>query len=216
MKLKERLKRKYYILITFLISLFLFIIIFSLYSKKLNPKLNDYIDFLVKDEIYKKVIKSNNFITNEEINDILYIDKNKSNEIVYLDYDIDKTYKLLNKYIDSLKKDNSKSKILTVPFFIASDNIIISSLGPKVKFKYEIIDNVKGKIKTKVTDFGVNNALVEMYFELEIGYLVVIPMNKKQSVLKTEILISSKIINGKVPTFYGKNIFKESGVSTSN
>lgn len=216
MKLKERLKRKYYILITFLISLFLFIIIFSLYSKKLNPKLNDYIDFLVKDEIYKKVIKSNNFITNEEINDILYIDKNKSNEIVYLDYDIDKTYKLLNKYIDSLKKDNSKSKILTVPFFIASDNIIISSLGPKIKFKYEIIDNVKGKIKTKVTDFGVNNALVEMYFELEIGYLVVIPMNKKESVLKTEILISSKIINGKVPTFYGKNIFKESGVSTSN
>ena len=194
----------------------MFIIIFSLYSKKLNPKLNDYIDFLVKDEIYKKVIKSNNFITNEEINDILYIDKNNSNEIVYLDYDIDKTYKLLNKYIDSLKKDNSKSKILTVPFFIASDNIIISSLGPKVKFKYEIIDNVKGKIKTKVTDFGVNNALVEMYFELEIGYLVVIPMNKKESVLKTEILISSKIINGKVPTFYGKNIFKESGVSTSN
>ena len=216
MKLKERLKRKYYILITFLISLFLFIIIFSLYSKKLNPKLNDYIDFLVKDEIYKKVIKSNNFITNEEVNDILYIDKNKSNEIVYLDYDIDKTYKLLNKYIDSLKKDNSKSKILTVPFFIASDNIIISSLGPKIKFKYEIIDNVKGKIKTKVTDFGVNNALVEMYFELEIGYLVVIPKNKKESVLKTEILISSKIINGKVPTFYGKNIFKESGVSTSN
>lgn len=216
MKLKERLKRKYYILITFLISLFLFIIIFSLYSKKLNPKLNDYIDFLVKDEIYKKVIKSNNFITNEEINDILYIDKNNSNEIVYLDYDIDKTYKLLNKYIDSLKKDNSKSKILTVPLFIASDNIIISSLGPKIKFKYEIIDNVKGKIKTKVTDFGVNNALVEMYFELEIGYLVVIPMNKKESVLKTEILISSKVINGKVPTFYGKNIFKESGVSTSN
>lgn len=216
MKLKERLKRKYYILITFLISLFLFIIIFSLYSKKLNPKLNDYIDFLVKDEIYKKVIKSNNFITNEEVNDILYIDKNKSNEIVYLDYNIDKTYKLLNKYIDSLKKDNSKSKILTVPFFIASDNIIISSLGPKIKFKYEIIDNVKGKIKTKVTDFGVNNALIEMYFELEIGYLVVIPMNKKESVLKTEILISSKIINGKVPTFYGKNIFKESSVSTSN
>ena len=216
MKLKERLKRKYYILITFLISLFLFIIIFSLYSKKLNPKLNDYIDFLVKDEIYKKVIKSNNFITNEEVNDILYIDKNKSNEIVYLDYDIDKTYKLLNKYIDSLKKDNSKSKILTVPFFIASDNIIISSLRPKIKVKYEIIDNVKGKIKTKVTEFGVNNALVEMYFELEIGYLVVIPMNKKESVLKTEILISSKIINGKVPTFYGKNIFKESGVSTSN
>ena len=216
MKLKERLKRKYYILITFLISLFLFIIIFSLYSKKLNPKLNDYIDFLVKDEIYKKVIKSNNFITNEEVNDILYIDKNKSNEIVYLDYDIDKTYKLLNKYIDSLKKDNSKSKILTVPFFIASDNIIISSLGPKVKFKYEIMNNVKGKIKTKVTDFGVNNALVEMYFELEIGYLVVIPMNKKESVLKTEILISSKVINGKVPTFYGKNIFKESSVSTSN
>ena len=216
MKLKERLKRKYYILITFLISLFLFIIIFSLYIKKLNPKLNDYIDFLVKDEIYKKVIKSNNFITNEEVNDILYIDKNKSNEIVYLDYNMDKTYKLLNKYIESLKKDNSKSKILTVPLFIASDNIIISSLGPKIKFKYEIIDNVKGKIKTKVTDFGVNNALVEMYFELEIGYLVVIPMNKKESVLKTEILISSKIINGKVPTFYGKNIFKESGVSTSN
>lgn len=216
MKLKERLKRKYYILITFLISLFLFIIIFSLYSKKLNPKLNDYIDFLVKDEIYKKVIKSNNFITNEEVNDILYIDKNDSNEIVYLDYNMDKTYKLLNKYIDSLKKDNSKSKILTVPFFIASDNIIISSLGPKVKFKYEIMNNVKGKIKTKVTDFGVNNALVEMYFELEIGYLVVIPMNKKESVLKTEILISSKVINGKVPTFYGKNIFKESSVSTSN
>ena len=214
MKLKERLKRKYYILITFLISLFLFIIIFSLYSKKLNPKLNDYIDFLVKDEIYKKVIKSNNFITNEEVNDILYIDKNKSNEIK------DKSNKWRIEIpkigLNAPIKEGTTPEILTVPFFIASDNIIISSLGPKVKFKYEIIDNVKGKIKTKVTDFGVNNALVEMYFELEIGYLVVIPMNKKESVLKTEILISSKIINGKVPTFYGKNIFKESSVSTSN
>ncbi len=216
MKLKERLKRKYYILITFLISLFLFTLIFSLYSKKLNPKLNDYIDFLVKDEIYKNIIKSNNFITNEEVNDILYIDKNDSNEIVYLDYNMDKTYKLLNKYIDSLRSDKQKSKILKVPFFIISDNIIISSLGPKVKFKYEIMNNIKGKIKTKVTDFGVNNALVEMFFELEIGYLVIIPMNKKESVLKTEILISSKVINGKVPTFYGKNIFKESSVGTSN
>ena len=167
MKLKERLKRKYYILITFLISLFLFTLIFSLYSKKLNPKLNDYIDFLVKDEIYKNIIKSNNFITNEEVNDILYIDKNDSNEIVYLDYNMDKTYKLLNKYIDSLRSDKQKSKILKVPFFIISDNIIISSLGPKVKFKYEIMNNIKGKIKTKVTDFGVNNALVECFLNLK-------------------------------------------------
>ena len=97
-----------------------------------------------------------------------------------------------------------------------TDKSNIQIKNREINFKYEIIDNVKGKIKTKVTDFGVNNALVEMYFELEIGYLVVIPMNKKESVLKTEILISSKIINGKVPTFYGKNIFKESGVSTSN
>ena len=170
MKLKERLKRKYYILITFLISLFLFIIIFSLYSKKLNPKLNDYIDFLVKDEIYKKVIKSNNFITNEEVNDILYIDKNKSNEIVYLDYDIDKTYKLLNKY--------AKQPITTE----------LERAGITMTTGFSRIS----KDAVKVINY------------------------KKESVLKTEILISSKIINGKVPTFYGKNIFKESGVSTSN
>lgn len=216
MKLKERLKRKYYILITFIISLFLFIFIFCLYSKMLNPKLNDYIDFLVKEEIYQNVLQSNILLTSNDLSDILYIDKNNNNEITYLDYDIDKTYKLLNKYIYKLKNSSQKSKILEVPFFIASNNIILSSLGPKINFKYEILDNIKGKIKTKVTDFGVNNALVEMYFELEIGYLVIIPMNKKENIIKTEILLSSKVINGKVPNFYGKNIFKESSIGTSN
>ena len=216
MKLKERLKRKYYILITFIISLFLFIFIFCLYSKMLNPKLNDYIDFLVKEEIYQNVLQSNILLTSNDLSDILYIDKNNNNEITYLDYDIDKTYKLLNKYIYKLKNSSQKSKILEVPFFIASNNIILSSLGPKINFKYEILDNIKGKIKTKVTDFGVNNALVEMYFELEIGYLVIIPMNKKENIIKTEILLSSKVINGKVPNFYGKNILKESSIGTSN
>ena len=39
---------------------------------------------------------------------------------------------------------------------------------------------------------------------------------EEEDYFEIESLLDKKIINGKVPTFYGKNIFKESSVSTSN
>ena len=216
MKIKERLKRKYYITLCITLSLFLYIIIFNIYSSKVSPKLYTYAKVQIKNDIYSNILRANKLLLSSDTDKILNVYKNDEGQILYIDYDLNKTYKLLDNYVSYIKENVLSKNIIAMPFFVSSDNILLSSLGPKMLVKYETLNNIIALIKTKITDFGVNNALLEIYFEVNINYLITMPIKKEKTMDKFDILISSKVINGKVPSFYGENIIKSNGFTYSN
>ena len=69
-------------------------------------------------------------------------------------------------------------------------------------------------IKTKVSNYGLNNALVEVYVVIETKQQLVIPFTKKNLNFKYEILVSSYFINGKIPGIYSKNFEISSNIFT--
>ena len=58
-------------------------------------------------------------------------------------------------------------------------------------------------IKTKVTNYGFNNALLEIYVTVELQKLIITPLGKKTTPFNYDIIIGALVINGAVPEFYG-------------
>ena len=173
------------------------IILFILFSSKATPKLvylaktniNKYVDHLASD--YQKII-----VETEDLN-ILTIKENASQEITSMNYDMNKVYKIaenltiyleenissqakLNEYLQTNNSvASSKGLVLTFPLGQISESIFLSNLGPKIPVLVRFIDSVRTNVKTTVTDYGINNALLNISLEVKLSYEMITPITEQ-------------------------------------
>ena len=217
--IRKRIKRKYYIIINILLILFFTILFIMIYSEKSITKLN-----LISEQFLQKkffntlndtVYKS---ISENKIDDVLEIYKNNEGEILYVDYNLNKSYELLNNVTTIIKKslnsefDLNEGMTFKVPFLVGSKNPFISNLGPKITIKINYINSILTNVYTKITNYGLNNALVEAYIKITIEGKIVTPVSDENKSISYDLLISSKIINGRIPEFYGNYLTSNSSI----
>lgn len=70
-------------------------------------------------------------------------------------------------------------------------------------FKIKIVGNALSNIKTDLTSYGINNALIKAYIEVNVNMEVILPFISKIVNIKTEVPVMMKIINGYIPEVYG-------------
>lgn len=207
------------IFIIFLIIL-IAILIFKQFCDDTTPlllsyteiKMNDYLESIASD--YEKIM------TETENLNLLEVKENKNGEIIGMDYDLNKVYTIsahLTEYLNHhlknydelsspLKKDfsmNESSLLFLVPFGQLLDNVYLSQIGPKIPVIVNLENSVFTNVSTKVTDYGLNNALLNVVLKVRLGYQIITPSQKEKKTLEYELLISSSVIEGKVPNFYG-------------
>lgn len=160
----------------------------------------------------------------EKINDIIKIEKNENNEIISVDFDNVKTNKILydvnysmmnyikkienNESIseDSKLKDNYLNKekmIYNVPFNVISEKPVLIGISPRIPFKLEIISSATNNISTYIKEYGINNSMVELQLEIEINVQIILPFTSQKTTINKQLPISTKIIQGKIPEYYG-------------
>jgi len=215
--IKKRVKRMHYYVLSGLLILFFSLSLFNVYSKKSTKKIN-----LISEEYFQKEIYNslNNTVYksmgDSDIDDILEIYKNDAGEILYVDYNLNKSYDLLNKVTkiikERLKPDKNSSIIYEVPFFIGSDNVFLSNIGPKITINIDYINSILTNVYTKITNYGLNNALVEAYIKITVEGKIITPVSNQRKSVDYELLISSKIINGRIPNFYGNYLTSNSSI----
>lgn len=227
---KLKMMTKIYIVIFLIISFTYFFV--HQYFAKINPKIIEVANQKIE-KVYKYFLSTNvgyDLLKDLSLNDILEINKNKDGEILNVDFNLKKSYQTLeiitNKLtenINDLESGNVKvndkniisrenSLVLELPMFMASDYALLSNLGPKIYFQANFIGTLLTNVKTKITNYGMNNALVEIYSTLELTYEVISPVTKDIRKLDYEVLLASSIINGRVPEFYGGEIAKETQI----
>ena len=218
---KKRISKVLHMVITLIFFLtFLLITIYSkLTSSKLIDasfiKLNEFMDNFLSNKINYDLLKD------DVIKDIIVINKNKEGEILYVTYDLDKAYyaleivtKKLESSIKSLENgtdDTNYKNIVTkkngialkMPFLISLSNPLISNLAPSIYVPINFVGSILTNIKTKITDYGINNALVEIYVTIVIDTNLIAPIVEKSTKINYDVLIASSIINGRVPEVYG-------------
>lgn len=230
---KTRKKSKA-VLIVIALVFFFTSILFKLYSKMANDaiinnaqiKLNEFMQGFLSNNIGYDILNK------KELNNILVINTNSEGEILYVDYNLDQAYyvldlvtKELSTLISELKKGNintfdnnvytnNETLAIKVPIMISTNNILIANIGPKVYIPVNFASSVLTNIKSKITNYGMNNALVELYVTIKIYTNIISPMEPVSNVIEYDVLIASMVINGRVPEAYGGLITTQSNSLT--
>lgn len=163
--------------------------------------------------------------------------KDSNDKIIGIDFNtnnVNKALMLINKKIlDSLKKiekgeltelniDNLSYKkthgniIYFLPFGIITNNIFLTSLGPRIPLKMNAIGRVTSNIKTEITHYGINSALFKMFIDIEITELILLPFISDKVNVNVSIPVIIRIIEGEVPSVYGTPITSSSSTNALN
>lgn len=192
----------------------LIIIIVTLYLLK---KINDIaspilLEFATKDSynVVNRIVNNsvNNAIENNfDIDRLFILSNDESNKLVSVDFDSI----MLNKVVTIISLEierqlcNIEEKKYEIPFMIIFKNSFLSNIGPKIPIKLKLIGGIQNNFETKITNYGINNALIELYLNLELRINVALPFVSNDIVFSNAYPLAIKLINGNIPEYYAGN-----------
>lgn len=112
-------------------------------------------------------------------------------------------------YLGSVEK-LKEGVIFEIPSGLVFENSFFNNLGPKVPVKISLIGDIFSEINTKVTNYGINNALIEIRINLKLTEQVFLPIASNKIEIETSIPLTLKLIQGTVPNYYLNGINQNS------
>lgn len=228
--LKKNIKKSKVVIISTVLVFFFTFFLFKSYSNNASPRVIEVAKIKIRE--FMESFLSNNIgydILNEnDLENMIIINKNKEGEILYLNYNLDRAYNTLEivtsklnelindlecgKYeIDSKNIIKGKNSIaLKLPMFISDKNIFITSLGPNIYIPINFVGSILTNIRSDIRNYGLNNALLELYITIQVTTKLITPVEQEEYVISYDVLVASTVINGRVPEVYGGIISKES------
>lgn len=203
------------ILFTIVIIIVLSFNFLSFIGNKITPKVTSLAKVSLNHHIKNIASNFKEYTYNNK--DILIPTYNNKNEVTSLTYDMKVVYEIAGAFTSniksSLKEKNNNIPFITetnnnkilfmIPIGALSNQALFTSMGPKIPVQIYFVDNVFTEIKTKVTDYGINNALIEIYLSINLTYEIVSPFVREQVTLNYNLPIDQKIITGVVPNIIG-------------
>lgn len=204
------------LLISILLTCFLSFMITNIYIKSLSKNMTTYIGASVKKKniLLLKEAFTETSSTFKNVDDLILVTQNSKEEIIQVDFDMQMSSNLLSSITDyinaTLNEYNYLGYRIDLPVGLLSKNPIFANIGPKIPVKVELSDVALGNVRTTVKPFGINNALVEVYLDIFIRTSVLYPFEVLEVDSEFSSLVSSKIIQGTVPNFWGGSINSKS------
>lgn len=229
--MKLRKETNYYkvILYIFLLIIFITSILLSTIGKKSSNNIIEVSNTLINDLIIDIVNSSikNDILKKHNINDLIILNYNSNKEIESINYNLETSYDILveikNNILSTISNSNeykyyykyyinNNNIILEVPFYNYTSNIFLINLGPTIKSRINFLKTIDSSINTVVKNYGINTIKLDIYANFNVISNIVVPFNNKEINNNFKILLTSKVINGKIPTYYGNNFKSESDI----
>ncbi len=246
MVLKKRRKKKIVLLICIIVLILVIVMSFSFinyYSNKTLPLLMSYAESETKKLVILVINKAvTKQINNVDTSDIFEVTYNNNGEVILVDFNSKRTSLALSTITSSVElnlraieegkidmlelPDNSlesfdmdlleKGVIVEVPYGVVSGSSLIANLGPKIPVKLSLIGDVSSGFSTEVVEYGINNALIKVYIDIEVNARVVMPIISNDISISSSVPIAMKVIQGKVPEYYSGGFTTKSNIVTSD
>ena len=78
----------------------------------------------------------------------------------------------------------------------------VFNIETKIPLRISFIGNVYTSISTKIKNYGLNSAYLEVIVKVEVKEKIVMPTTNTECVIKDDYPIALKIIQGKIPNYY--------------
>lgn len=194
----------------------LIIYVQNIVEKNVNRDIYNYVFYIFDQET----------LENEELLDIVELNMNSEGEVVSVNYNFNIAYKYLSDGMDKLYNnvydlkintdyDEIKDGIYFLPVGLTQNNMISNNFGFKIPCKINYLSDVDMGFKTKVTDYGMNNLLIELLLSIDIKNNLLISSNFYEFGNSYEMIIASKVVMGKIPEYLGNTIEKSSSIVSS-
>lgn len=214
------------IILAIIINTIFFIMFFlSKFSNAIEVSAKKELEEITTNMVLKHLTKEK--IVEASMEDLIIVNKDKEDAISHIDFKLDEAYEVIFTIKKNLEKEvkNLKNGILTtpaisikdnlvikIPYYTWSNNILLMNIGPKIYVKVNLLENVKADLYTKVTSYGINSLLINLYITLYIKESLLYPANSEAIEYNFELLIASKVIQGKIPSFYNGVLESKSGL----
>jgi len=228
---KRKMNNKISIIIfIILIGIFSSYMVIKYFNEKIVPVYLDYAESEVKKILTLIVNKAVTKQMAEDMDVDLIFDviKNEKGDVQLIEYNSVNVTKILNKItnyvqlnlkcveegdIDNIdlftdvftEYDKNKLQngiIYEIPTFAFTKNVFLSNLGPRIPVKLQLIGDVVSGLDTKVLEYGINNALIEVSAIIEVSSMINLPFASEKINVTNNIPISMKIIQGNIPSYY--------------
>ena len=111
----------------------------------------------------------------------------------------------LNKLSDEYYEKTNKGILFTISMGSVTGNSLLANIGPKIPLNLSVVGDVTTKIDTKIKEYGLNNALVEVNIKLKVTTVIQMPFMSKKVTTKNTIPLTMEIIQGNIPNYYLNN-----------
>ena len=211
---------------------------FLFVDKKISPLLLNYAE-LETNKIASIVINkaiSKQMAEDLSIDQLFIMDKNSEGEIRTIDFNPIIVNKMLSKltnnvqlnlkyieegHIDLLelpdnilaeydKEKLKKGIIYEIPTGVIFKNALLSNLGPKIPVKLNMVGEIISGVKTKVTNYGINNALIEVSVSMRVTAQVILPFTASRIRIENDVPVAMKLVQGNIPNYYFNGLEKNS------
>lgn len=208
------MKKIYKLFFLILLIIIISIILIILLNKKVMPIYMDYAESELERVVTTVINKS---VSECNLDNNLFYVKSDSNKTTIVDYDpvvmnkiisdiSNKVYdnlKLISKKdIDTLNKYNLDNTIFYIPSGIIFNSIMLNNLGPKIPIGMELISSINSNLETKVTEYGINNSLIEVNIKINTTIRMILPTTSKKNKISVVVPLTVKIIQGNIPEYY--------------
>lgn len=210
--MKKNIKIKIFIILLFLIVVT--ILLLYLYSNIISPLLIKYSKIESKSIAIDIVSKgvSDDIIKVLNNNDLFNINKDVNNKIELIDYNpktVNKILSITSKRVTRNFKDIEKKNnyvVMKIPMGVITKNIFLENLGPKVPVKLVLDGNAVTSLNTKVKEYGMNSALIEVSVKIEANLDVMVPFRTSKIKVVNDVPISIKVIKGNISSILDSKI----------
>lgn len=122
-----------------------------------------------------------------------------------VDGSLDKIGLNLNKLSDEYYEKTEKGILFMVSIGSSTGNPFFANLGPKIPLNLKTIGDATADITTNITEYGLNNALIEVSIKLEATTIIHMPFLSKEVTTTNTIPLTMELIQGTVPGYYINN-----------
>lgn len=213
------MKRKWLkLLITFILLIIFTFIILVFLSNKVMPFYMNYSEAEMKRVVTTVINKSvTEEVTNQLEVDSLFALKKENDNTIIVDFDPVIVNRVMSKISDvvynnlkliskkdklTLEKYNLDESYFYIPSGIIFNTTMLNNVGPRIPINLEIISSVNPNLKTEVTEYGINNSLIEVYINVIVDVKMILPMYSNTMQIVVVVPLAVKLIQGEVPKYY--------------
>lgn len=203
---KPRLSRRSFFLVLLAVALLAAVQSFVYLDRYLREPLM----FLAKQRITEMAVQAINASITENIaagadgSKMIHWKTNAEGKTTGIEIDYKEQMRITAQTISVVEQELKRQESLheRIPIGHAVNSPFLSSLGPSVAVRLHPISTVQAEVRTRQSNAGINNVLVEVYIHVTTDIAIVIPFDREPNRIETDIPLSYVMVAGDTPVYY--------------